>query len=269
MTTLNVGVAGLGTIGRVVAAALDDGIKGLRLHAITTRSGEKAASTLEAFARPVPLVSPEALADGCDIIAECVPKTAFADIARPAIHHGRVLVTVSGGALLEYQELIDLAAQRGATIVLASGAILGLDALKAAAEGTIHSVTMVTRKPPAALDGAPYLEATGVNLDNLDAPMKLFEGSAREGVRGFPANVNVAAAVGLAGVGVDATRLEIWADPGLTRNTHTITVEADSARFELHIENVPSESNPGTGRITALSVIAALRNLVAPVRVGS
>ena len=99
--------------------------------------------------------------------------------------------------------------------------------------------------------------------------MKVFSGTAREGAKGFPANVNVAAAVGLAGIGVDETRLEIWADPGVDRNTHTVRVEADSARFEVHIENVPSEEKPGTGKITALSVVAALRSLVSPLRVGT
>jgi aspartate dehydrogenase len=97
----------------------------------------------------------------------------------------------------------------------------------------------------------------------------VFEGTAREGARGFPANVNVAAALSLAGVGPDATRLEIWADPGVSRNTHRIEVEADSARFTMTIENVPSAENPRTGEITALSVIALLEGLVAPSRVGS
>ncbi len=97
----------------------------------------------------------------------------------------------------------------------------------------------------------------------------MFKGTAREGARGFPANVNVAAALGMAGIGPDETTLEIWADPALERNTHTIEVEADSARLHMTIENVPSDENPGTGKITALSVIATLRGLVAPLRVGT
>ena len=97
----------------------------------------------------------------------------------------------------------------------------------------------------------------------------MFEGTAREGAAGFPANVNVAAALGLAGVGPDKTRLEIWADPALDRNTHRIEVEADSARLKFSIENVPSEENPGTGKITALSVVATLRGLTAPLKVGT
>jgi len=97
----------------------------------------------------------------------------------------------------------------------------------------------------------------------------LFSGSAREGARAFPSNVNVAAALGLAGIGPDRTELEIWADPGKVRNCHRIDVESDSARLGLEIENIPTDENPGTGRITALSMIAALRGLTAPLRVGS
>ena len=140
-----------------------------------------------------------------------------------------------------------------------TGALLGLDAVRAAAEGAIRSVTMITRKPPRGLAGAPYLEQHGIALEGLGAPLRVFEGSAREGARGFPANVNVAAALSLAGIGPERTRLEIWADPGVERNTHRIVVEADSARFEMQIENVPTEDNPRTGKITRSSVIAALR----------
>ena len=99
--------------------------------------------------------------------------------------------------------------------------------------------------------------------------MKVFEGTARAGAEGFPANVNVAAALSLAGIGPDATTLEIWADPGVTRNTHTVIVEAESARLEMTIENVPSPENPRTGLITPLSVIASLRRFADPLQVGT
>ena len=128
---------------------------------------------------------------------------------------------------------------------------------------------MVTRKPPNALKGAPHLVDNDISVDNLTEAKKVFDGNARQGAQGFPANVNVAAALGLAGVGADKTKLEIWADPALTRNTHTIRVDADSARFEMTIENVQSNENPGTGKITALSVIACLRGLVSPLKVGT
>ena len=128
---------------------------------------------------------------------------------------------------------------------------------------------MVTRKPPGGLAGAPHLVRNGISVDGLTAPLKVFEGTAREGAIGFPANVNVAAAVALAGVGPDATMLEVWADPGVDRNVHRIKVDAQTARFEMQIENVPSAENPKTGRIVADSVVATLRRLVAPLVVGT
>jgi len=269
-TELKVALAGFGAIGGALARRLDRGIAGLRLAAISARNLEKARDRADdGLAHPLPVLPPEALPDHADVVVECAPATAFRTIAEPALRVGRILMPVSVGALLEHADLIELARTNGARIVVPTGALLGLDAVRAAAEGEIHSVRMITRKPPGGLAGAPHLERHGIRLEGLSEPLKVFEGTAREGARGFPANVNVAAALSLAGIGPDRTRLEIWADPGVTRNTHRIVVEADSARFEMQIENVPSEENPRTGKITALSVIAALRGLVASLKIGS
>ena len=266
---MKVGIAGFGTIGSIVGRALDEGLHEMSLEAVAGRDRARTLAAVSRLGRPVDVVTAGVLAQRCDVVVECAPSEAFESIARPALEAGRTLLTVSAAALLRHPELIELAKSSRARIILATGALLGLDAVRAAAEGTIQSVTMITRKPPKALRGAPYLLARHIDIDHLSAPLKLFEGSAREGAMGFPANVNVAAALGLAGIGPDRTRLEIWADPSLSRNTHTIKVEADSARFEMTIENVPSPDKPGTGRITALSVIAALRALTATLRVGT
>ena len=266
---MKVGIAGFGAIGKPVAAALDAGVEGLKLAAICSRDEDKARRNMEGRCNPVPVVDPVGLAEICDVVVECVPKAAFRDIAEPVLTAGKTLITVSGAGLLMHPNVIDIARDNNAQIILATGALLGLDAVRAAAEGTIESVTMITRKPPYSLAGAPYLEENGISIEDLEAPLKVFEGTAREGATGFPANVNVAAALGLAGVGADRTKLQIWADPALDRNTHSIEVEADSARLSFAIENVPSEENPGTGKITALSVIATLRGLTAPLKVGT
>ncbi len=268
-TALRVAVGGFGAIGAAVARALDQGIEGLSLAAVSARDREAAARRMAGFGREVPVLPLRELAGMADVVVDCAPAGVFDEVAWPAVEAGRTLVTVSVGALLPRMELVERARATGARIVVPSGALLGLDAVRAAAEGAIREVRMVTRKPPASLAGAPYLEERGIRLEGLTEPVRVFEGSAREGARGFPANVNVAAALSLAGIGPDRTRLEIWADPALTRNTHRIVVEADSARFEMAIENVPSEENPRTGKITALSVIATLRGLMAPLRVGS
>ena len=165
-------------------------------------------------------------------------------------------------------DLLELAKAHGGRIVVPTGGLLGLDAVAAAAEGTIHSVRMTTRKPPNGLAGAPHLVANAISVEGLNEAKLVFSGTARDAAAGFPANVNVVAALALAGIGPDRTMIDIWADPTVTRNCHVIEVDADSARFTLAIENVPSE-NPKTGKIVALSIIATLRKLAAPLRVGT
>ena len=193
----------------------------------------------------------------------------FREIAEPVIEAGKILVPLSVGALLDHPDLVERARATGAQIVAPSGAVMGLDAVRGAAESGIESVTMITRKPPHALAGAPYLVANRIEVEGIETPLKVFDGTAREGARGFPANINVAAALGLAGIGPDRTRLEIWADPDATRNIHEIVMEAETVRFRLRIENVPSRENPRTGRSVAPSVIATLRRFVAPLVVGA
>ncbi|KZD08147.1 aspartate dehydrogenase [Oceanibaculum pacificum] len=267
--SLRVAIGGFGAIGHALAARIDAGIAGLELAAISARDVAKAEAKMAGFARPVPVLPLEELAGVADIVVECAPSAVFLRIAEPALRAGRIFVPLSVGQLLVHEHLKPLAEESGGRIVVPTGALLGLDAVRAAAEGAIESVTMVTRKPPRGLEGAPYLVENGISLEGLNEAKKVFDGSARDGAKGFPANVNVAAALSLAGIGPDRTRLQIWADPAVTRNTHRIEVEADSARFTLSIENVPTEENPKTGKITALSAIACLRGLVQTQRVGT
>lgn len=263
-----VAVAGLGAIGLEVARRLDAGIAGLRLAAVSARDLDRAATAVAGFRAPPRVVGSTALAAAADAIVECAPAAAFASIAEPAIDAGRLFLPLSVAQLLERPDLVERAARTGARILVPTGALLGLDAVRAAAEGRIDSVRMRTRKPPAGLAGAPYVLRNAIALEGLTEAARIFAGTAREAARGFPANVNVAAALSLAGIGPDRTTVEIWADPSVERNIHEIEVEADSARLFLRIENVPSD-NPRTGRITALSVVAALRGLVSPLRVGT
>lgn len=267
--SLGVAIGGFGAIGMAVARKLDEGIDGLRLAAVSARDRDAAAARMAGFRTPVPVVAAGELAGYGEVVVECAPASVFAEIAEPALEAGRIFMPLSVGQLLLHPDYEALARRHGGRIIAPTGALLGLDAVRAAAEGTIESVTMVTRKPPGGLAGAPYLEEQGIVLDGLSEPKLVFSGSAREGARGFPANVNVAAALSLAGIGPDRTRLEIWADPTVTRNTHVIRVEADSTRFEMKIEGVPSPENPRTGKLTPLSVIAALRSLTAPMRIGT
>jgi aspartate dehydrogenase len=265
---IRVGVAGLGAIGRVVARHVSTGIPGLTLAAVAARDHAKAHAWMEHEKIAAPLVELDTLPHHCDLAVECAPAAALEQICRPMLEAGKRVMVLSAGALLPRPDLIELAAAKGGQIIMPTGALLGLDAVTAAAEGEIKSVRMTTRKPPNGLAGAPYLVANDISVEGLNAPKRVFVGTAREAAKGFPANVNVVAALSLAGIGPDRTTIEIWADPGITRNCHSIEVDADSARLSFAIENVPSE-NPRTGRITALSVVAALRKLTAPIRVGT
>jgi aspartate dehydrogenase len=263
-----VALAGLGAIGLPLARALDNGIEGLRLVAVAARDPVMARARLVGFRDAPVLVDLAGLATA-DIVVEAAPAALFERIAIPAIEAGRIFIPASVGALLPRMHLVKRARQTGARIIVPTGALLGLDAVRAAAEGRIDSITIETRKPPAGLAGAPYLAKHGYDMTDVTIPLRVFAGNARDAAIGFPANVNVAAALALAGIGPVRTKVEIWADPGLTRNVHIIHVEAEAARFTMRIENVPSDDNPKTGRITPLSVLACLRGLVSPLKVGS
>jgi aspartate dehydrogenase len=265
---LRVGIAGLGAVGREIAKRLIAGVPGLSLVAVAVRNVEKARRVLPQVGDSIVVRKATELANDCDIVVECLPPALFREVATSAIDKGRIFMPLSVAQLLENGDLIERAKLKGARILVPTGALIGLDAVRAAAEGTIHSVKMVTRKPPAGLEGAPYLREHGISVSDLKKALKVFDGSAREGARGFPTNVNVAAALSLAGIGPDRTQLEIWADPAITRNTHTITVDADTARFTMTIENIPSE-NPRTGKNVAPSTVAALRALVSELKVGT
>jgi aspartate dehydrogenase len=265
---IRVAIAGLGAVGRTLARRLSAGIPGLELACVSARDEAKARAWLEAEKIACPVVPLDAMPQHADLAVECAPGDIINQICQPMLAAGKRVMVLSAGALLPRPELVELARSTGGQIIVPTGALLGLDAVTAAAESTIHSVTMVTRKPPKGLAGAHYLVANNISVDGLTEPLRIFAGTAREAAAGFPENVNVVAALALAGIGPDRTMIEIWADPALSRNCHTINVEADSARFSFSIENVPSE-NPKTGRITALSVIAALRKMTVPLRVGT
>lgn len=266
--TYTVGIVGLGAIGMPLARALDAGVEGLRLTAVAVRDAGKAREQLRGF-RDRPLILDIAkLPRECDVIVEAAPPELFEAVAMAAIEGGCVFVPSSVGQLLPRMHLVDRARETGARIVVPTGALLGLDAVRACAEGEVARVAIETRKPPRGLAGAPYLVEHGIALEGITEPKRVFQGNALDAARGFPANVNVAAALALAGIGPERTTVEIWADPGVDRNTHTIRVEAEAARLTMTIENVPS-ANPKTGRITPLSVLACLRGLTSTLKVGS
>lgn len=261
-----VAIAGLGAIGGQLARELiGGGLPGYHLAAVSARNFEK----VRKIVGEVPVIPIAELVNHADLVVECTPSKVFDYVASPVIEAGKALVVLTGSALLERQSLIDRARETGARILVPSGAMLGIDALNAVAEGVIHSVVISTRKPPDGLLHAPYLKANAIDVSNLEQPLLIFKGWVQEAARHFPANVNVAATISLAGIGADRTKLEVWADPSLTRNTHRVSVTSDSSNFSIEIQNTPSDVNPATGRITPQSVIALLRGLQASLKIGT
>lgn len=267
---ITVAICGLGAIGMRVARALDTGeIEGMRLTAVSAGDLDRAATRVADFANPPQCVEATQLAAHADIVVEGAPKAIFAPLARSVIAAGKTFVPLSCGALLDHMDLVDQARETGARILVPTGAIIGLDAIRAMAVGKIEDVTLETRKPPTGLAGAPYLVENDISLDGLTEATLVFKGNAREAAKGFPANVNVAVALSLAGIGPDRTTIEVWADPAVTRNMQSVRVRSDSADAEMSIRNIPSQENPRTGRITALSVIACLQRMTAPLVAGT
>jgi aspartate dehydrogenase len=190
------------------------------------------------------------------------------DQHQAALDLGRDVVVLSCGALLTHWDLVARARAGGGRLHVPSGAIAGLDGIQAAAQGPVTSVRITTRKPVASLLGSDVVRDEHPDLAATRVAVRLFAGSARDAIARFPTNVNVAVAVSLAGIGPDRTQVEVWADPDVTRNTHLVEVDAAAARLAITVENVPSE-NPRTGRLTAASVLALLRKLEAPLRIGT
>jgi aspartate dehydrogenase len=263
-----IGIVGCGAIGRAILKAWEGGKLPVQVAGVTSRNEKPAREFLATLKEPPPYLDIDKLIDASDLVIEAAGGRIVADLAEKVFAAGRDLMVISVGALLDHPEIIENARRTGRLLFIPSGAIAGLDGIKSASMGTIDHVTITTRKPPGGLEGAPYLIEHNISLAGLKEEREVFSGSAREGCRGFPANVNVTAAVSLAGIGADRTRLRILAVPGLKRNCHDVEVEGEFGRLHIHVENVPSE-NPRTGKLTALSIIRSIQDAADNVRIGT
>jgi len=268
---MNVGVLGCGSIGRAIVDALHRGeVPGMILSAIADVAPE-AGLVAQAYACAF---TNDALALpglGCDLVVEAAGGGAARAVAVPLLQAGCDLMLMSVGALADaafFTSVAEAARAAGKRVYLPSGALGGLDAVRAASVAGISEVLLTTRKPPRGLAGAPWFAAHPVDLDALTAPTVVFEGDAAEAIAAFPANVNVAVALSLAGVGTARTRVRVVAEPGLTRNVHEVSVRGDFGELRVEIANVPSPSNPRTSHLAGLSAIATLRRIAAPVVMG-
>ncbi len=271
MKKLRIGIIGCGTIGTEIALAAR---KKLRTKAVVTALYDKESNKSLSLSRSlkknnVMVSSLRKLLDKCDFVVESASGHVAGEILRECVKYRKDSMFMSVGGLIGAGKLLNEASKKGVKIFLPSGAICGLDGIKAAKFGGIKKVKLTTLKPPKALRGAPYLKKSGIKLDSLKKETVIFSGSAMEAVKNFPKNINVASVLCMAGIGARSTRVEIIAVPGIKRNTHKIEVEGDFGRMRTVTENVPSETNPKTSRLAALSAIAVLAAAADSVRIGT
>ena len=263
-----IGIVGCGAIGRAIVKAGEAGHLGAPIAGVTSRTASTAREFLDTLESPPSYLETDELVSRSSLLVETAGGHVVPSLAEAAFGAGKDLMVISIGALLEHPEVIEQARELGRRLYAPSGAIAGLDGIKSACQGRVDRVEMVSRKPVAALEGAPHLVENEIRIDGLQGEREVFSGTAREAVRGFPSNLNVSAAVSLAGIGPDRTTVRIVADPALSRNCHDITVDGEFGLLRVHIENIPSE-NPKTGRLTALSIIRSVRDVFDPVRIGT
>ena len=268
MYVRSIGIVGCGAIGQALLKAADAGKLAVPVAGVTSRTGKSARAFLATLNHPPKFLERAQLIARSDLVVEAAGGAVVPGLAKEVFAAGKDLMVISVGALLDHPEIIETARERGRRLFIPSGAIAGLDGVKSACTGEVSQVTITTRKPPQGLEGAPYLVERGISLAGLTEEREVFSGTAREACLGFPANVNVSAAVSLAGIGPDKTRARILAVPGLKRNCHDVEVEGEFGRLTVHIENVPSE-NPRTGKLTALSIIRSIRDAADSVRIGT
>jgi len=271
---VRIGIIGGGVIARLVLEHVRRGeLRDVTVVAVLGRSKTSRGKPLAAeFGVEFVTSLATLVALAPDAVIEAASHDAVRQYAAPLLQARIAVIVLSGGALCDdalRTRLERLAAERQAMLYVPSGGIGGLDALKAACAAGVDEVEIAVTKPPAAWQGIPYVDRLGVDLDRLTGPVTLFDGTAREGVPHFPANVNIAAVLAMAGVGFDRTRLKVVADPALRFNTHYISVRGRTGAISIKLESVPSPDNPKTALLACYSALAAIKAFGSPVRYGT
>lgn len=262
------GLVGFGAVGRTAARMIGEGAAGsATLLGVLVAHPERYAEDALAMGVPYLARTEDLIALRPRVVLEAGGHAAFRQHVPALLAGGVDVISISVGALADPELLETTCAasvRGGGQLRVPSGAIAALDAISAAAVGRLDRVLHTVRKPPTTLlDGEEGLAVIRSGVERV-----LYEGPAREATQLFPANVNVIAAVSLAGIGMDRTEARVIADPAVVHNTHDLEVDGEFGRLRVRIENVPSAENPKTGRIVALSLVRSLRALNEPIVVG-
>lgn len=276
MSSLKVGLIGCGAIGRTLADAIKKGKAGnVELVALYDMDRPRAEETSRNLGGKIRVVeNPETMLrdKSLKLVIEAASQEAARKLIPKALEAGKNVMIMSVGVLADEEflkQVRSLANLHSVKVYIPSGAIAGLDAVKGASIENVSEVTINTRKPPEALEGAPYVVQKGIDLKNLKEPLDIYEGPAEEAVKLFPANVNVSATLSLAGVGPKKTMVRVTVDPNLKRNIHEIHVEGDFGKLMTRVENIPSPQNPKTSFLAILSAVRKLREITEPISLGT
>lgn len=210
--------------------------------------------------------------DDVGLVVESASQEAVREYAPMVLESGRDLVVLSVGAFVDqglYESCKSLAEEYDCKLYVPSGAVAGTDGLRSASVGRIDEVVLISYKPPSALKDVEYLQKKGIDLDAIERAKVVFNGHAQDAVKHFPKNINVAATVSLTGIGFEKTRVRIVADPNISRNIHRLIVKGEFGEIECNARNLPSEENPKTSILAALSAIATVKKIVGHVWIGA
>lgn len=267
---VRVGLVGCGTIGSRLAVTIQRRYpRWARITALHDVDRRHALALQHRLHPHPPIVSLPTLIRRSQLVIEAASAEAAAQVVPRALRAHRDVFVMSVGGLLRRRSWRGLLRGSRGRLYIPSGALAGLDGVKAMAVGRIRRVSLTTRKPPAALASAPYLRRAKIRVERLRRPRVVFEGSAREVVEAFPQNTNVAAALTLAsGVGASDARVRVVADPALRRNVHELDVEGDCGRVSCRVESRPS-TNPKTSELAVRSAIAMLQRMFEPIAIGT
>ncbi len=268
---IKIGIVGCGTIGRQLAQSIEKMFsRQAELFALCDLDKGRAEKLRAASAANPRILSIEKLIKLCGLVIEAAGASVAYEIAQKALELGKKVMLMSVAGILDgHRQLFALAQAKGGRLYLPSGAIAGLDAVKAASMSRINTATLITRKPPQGLAGAPYLAQQKIDLAGIKGETVVFEGSAAEAIKGFPKNVNVCATLSLAGIGAEKTKVKIVTSPAYKANIHEIELEGDFGRLMARTENLPSPENPRTSFLASLSAIATLKSILDVVKIGT
>ena len=270
MKKLKIGIVGCGAIGSSLAKVVARDLRSeAALCALYDIDEPKARKLSEATVKNISCGF-DALIRKSDLVIEAASAKCSWMVAKKALENGRDVMIMSVGGVLDHaKDLARLALTHKARVYIPSGAISGVDALKASGVGSISKVMITTRKHPLSFQNVEYLKDKGLRPEKIRKDTVLFSGPAKDAVKYFPQNINVAAVLSLAGIGSHKTQVRIIASPSAKRNIHEIEIISDAGRVFTRTENVLHPDNPKTSYLAVLSAIATLKAIVRPVSVGT